>query len=184
MDNRNSNYLAHYGVLGMRWGVRKRRKDSLLFRQSSRQTRGIERRLKKNAKLRAKGKTEKYNEAALQKDYAKSKAFDKKVQQRVAGQSGAKTLAQAFLMGSRGALRYNQLRATGHGRLLSAGGAWASNFLRNTGMSTVANIAVSASTHAKYKHGTTSRSQAKAEKGYAKLEQKWAKKDARKNKNK
>ena len=154
MNNRDSNYLAHYGVLGMRWGVRKKRKDSLFFRQSSRKTRGIERYLKKNAESRAKGKAEQYDESTLRKDYEKSKAFDKKVQRRVAGQSGVKTLAQTFLFGSRGALRYNQLRAAGKNRALSVGGAFASNFIRVTGWSPIVNLVVSGDTRKKYKKNT------------------------------
>lgn len=50
-----SSELMHYGVLGMRWGVRKD-KDTLLARKSSRTTRGLQRRLNKDEKRAAKGK--------------------------------------------------------------------------------------------------------------------------------
>lgn len=164
--------LKHYGILGMRWGVRKYQNedgtltaagkerydktgtaDSIFLRTSSRTTRGLKRRLAKDEKRSAAGKEKKFDTEKLKSSLKKSEAFDRKVQKRVAAQSGAKTFAQAFLMGSRGALRYNQMRTAGAGRLVSYGASLASSFIRNFGLDAFADIGYSVYQSSKHKQG-------------------------------
>lgn len=114
-----SSELMHYGVLGMRWGVR-RDKDTIFARKSTRTTRGLQRRLNKDDKRAAKGKKRKYDTGRLQEDLEKSKKLDTELQKRVSSMSRGKTAVEVITMGSRGALRYNQLRVRGYGRAVSA----------------------------------------------------------------
>lgn len=142
------NELYHYGVLGMRWGVRKD-KDTIFTRKSSRTTRGLERRLAKDEKRAAAGKYKKYDTHRLRKALRDSKRFDAAVQKRVNSMSKGKTFAQVLLMGSRGALRYNQLRTTGYGRVLSfLGGTVGKSYLDTS----ITNIGRGIATNSKYKN--------------------------------
>lgn len=142
-----NNELMHYGVLGMRWGVRKD-KDSLFARKSSRTTRGLQKRLAKDEKREAAGKRKKYDTQKLHEALQKSQKFDKAVQERVSSMSKGKTAAQVFLMGSRGALRYNQLRTKGYGRVVSfLGGKLARTYMD----SPMGDIARGIATKSKYK---------------------------------
>ena len=111
----NNEYLMHYGVLGMRWGVRKN-KDTIFARKSSRMTRGLQHRIKKDEERAASGKARRYDTEKMKKDLEWSKNMDKKVQDRVSSMSTGKAIGQALLFGSRGALRYNQARVMGAGR--------------------------------------------------------------------
>lgn len=106
----DDNYLEHYGVLGMRWGIRKANKYERKARKA-------------NAR----------NDAALSQKYmAKSKKLRKKHTTRAGGekavkytrsQSLGKTLVKSGIFGTHGALRYNELRSkdVSRGRAAVAG---------------------------------------------------------------
>lgn len=146
-----SEELKHYGVLGMRWGIR-RNKDNIWTRVSSRTARGLQRRLNRDERRAAKGKVRKYDDALLKKDLASRRAFDAKVQKRVASMGHAKTFAQWLLMGSRGALRYNQLRTKNYGRIKSfVGSRLASKVWDNTTTSIIRGIATNVKYHDKHR---------------------------------
>ena len=99
----NNTELYHYGVLGMRWGIRKAKKYS-----------------NKSKKLKRKGN---YSKAA--KYAAKSMALTKKHTTRAGGakavsyttsESLYKTISKTYLMGTYGTLKYNEARAKGTSR--------------------------------------------------------------------
>lgn len=93
------NYLAHYGVLGMKWGVHRARKNQ-----------------QKAAKARAKGNTEAANKYAAKAKKIEQKHVDRtdrKTYNRVKNTSAAKLYGQSLVLGTYGALKYNQARANG-----------------------------------------------------------------------
>lgn len=142
-----SDKLYHYGVLGMRWGVRRNR-DNIITRTSSRRTRGLKYRLKKDEKRASKGQSKQYDTKKLKSDLKASQKYDKTVQDRVTSLSKGKLAAQVFLFGSRGALRYNQLRTSGYDRIVSAGAAVVSSLMSPFALPV--NAAASIATSVKY----------------------------------
>lgn len=95
--------LMHYGVLGMRWGVRR-----------------AQNKLAKAKQLRSKGQTAKAQrlEAKAKKSLAKHERYSggKKVVNYTKNESLGKTLVKSYLMGTYGALKYNEARAKGADR--------------------------------------------------------------------
>nr|DAW19377.1 MAG TPA: hypothetical protein [Caudoviricetes sp.] len=107
--------LEHYGVLGMKWGHRRvqvaQAKAAKAKSKLSGTERGTKAYSKANAKYQkatAKARTRK---AVYEGVYSNAKA-----RKRVERQSMGKTLAQAFVMGDFGAMKYNEARAAGINR--------------------------------------------------------------------
>ena len=89
--------LKHYGVVGMKWGIRRAQKKGTTYTYKSHGTKVYE---KKANKARIKGNLEK---AAKYDKYAKrSKELDSKMQDYASKLSTGKTIAQSFLLNSRG----------------------------------------------------------------------------------
>lgn len=122
------NELYHYGVIGMRWGVRRNR-DTAISRTSSPRTRVLKAKLDIDKKRVYEGKKRKYNTKNLKKALDASQKFDKMLQDRVSSLSKGKAAAQILLLGNSGALTYNRLRTAGYKRAASAGAAMVSNLL-------------------------------------------------------
>lgn len=122
------NELYHYGVIGMRWGVRRNR-DTAISRTSSPRTRLLKAKLDVDEKRVYEGKKRKYNTKNLKKALDASRKFDKMLQDRVSSLSKGKAAAQILLLGNSGALTYNRLRTAGYKRAASAGAAMVSNLL-------------------------------------------------------
>ena len=106
-----SDELKHYGVLGMKWGIRKARKKGVDYAYKSSNTKRYE---KKADKYEKKGNTAK---AELNKNRAKRSAeLDSKMQDSVAKSSAGKTTAKILLNGVFGAKTYEALKASGYNR--------------------------------------------------------------------
>lgn len=100
--------IQHYGVLGMKWGIRRSRKQ-----------------LEAAAKARGEGDTkrakelEKKSKQTLQKHISRT---SKATVDRVSNTSTGKLVAESLLAGTYGALVYNQMRADNKNSRLSAAG--------------------------------------------------------------
>ena len=89
----NDNYLQHYGVLGMKWGVRKAEKEGRTYKYKSHYTKRYE---KKAAKAKIDGKTDKADIYA--KRAKRAAKLDAKVQKQSLGVSTGKTIAARLLV--------------------------------------------------------------------------------------
>lgn len=93
------NYLAHYGVLGMKWGVHRAKVNR-----------------DKAANARAKGdaeKASKYTNKAKNIEQKHIDRTDRKTYNKVKNTSTAKLVGQSLVFGTYGALKYNQALAAG-----------------------------------------------------------------------
>lgn len=111
----NQNELKHYGVLGMKWGMRRAAKKGTKYQYKSLSTRILADR-QKTAKL--------HGNKSLAKSYEKllkrSKIGDKKYQEYAKHTSVGKGIAQNLIFGLHGTRAYQRSRALGASRLKSA----------------------------------------------------------------
>lgn len=113
----SNNELMHYGVLGMKWGIRKARKSGSDYTYKSHGQKKYE---KKLAKQEAKGASAaKVTRTRNQLETYKKR--DKNRQTYAENTSVGKSVAKGILMGPFGSGNYNRLRAAGHTRLYSVG---------------------------------------------------------------
>lgn len=119
--NNSEDYLCHYGVLGMKWGVHnasraaaksvKSKNKALTYKDTD--SNKYNKYMNKSNKYAAKSQriTAKHkNRAGIAYDYTNK-------------ESTLKSVGKSLIFGTYGALKYNELRGGGNGRLLSAGGA-------------------------------------------------------------
>lgn len=96
----DTDYLCHYGVLGMKWGQRRVRINT-----------------QKAQKARRKGNTEKAKKFSSKAKKIEAKHRGRagdKAYERVKERSTAKLFGQSMLMGTYGALKYQQAKAKGN----------------------------------------------------------------------
>lgn len=106
-----NNELKHYGVLGMKWGIRRARKKNKEYNYKSLAQRKYERKLK-----RAKND---YDRIRFQQKLDMYKDRDKRRQNYAERTSVGKTIAQTLLFGPIGKGSYTRIRAANHGRIAS-----------------------------------------------------------------
>lgn len=125
MSNRNDQYLAHYGVIGMRWGVRSTAKISGAYSKPNRKakqkikeikkTKGISKAEKKQMIKKAKENLKKQKKEidikVANKEYSKNSA---EANRRIMSLSSGEALAQTWLLSGYGALTYNRAKAAGY----------------------------------------------------------------------
>ena len=127
LANDNSNYMQHYGVLGMRWGHHRYKVN---MRKASK------------ARQRAKGAIDSYTKDKYTSYANKREAKASKIKakhERLAGgkasydyttqQSMGKTILKSMIMGTYGTLKYNQSRAKGKDAVSAYGKSIVSNLL-------------------------------------------------------
>lgn len=104
--NENSQYIKHYGVLGMKWGHH--RYKSMIKLSNKLRTKN---KITESNKL--KSKAELYKQGQIAKSGGK-KSYDYGIKQSL-----GKTLVKTALIGTYGTLKYNQFRAKGDNRARS-----------------------------------------------------------------
>lgn len=88
----NQNELMHYGVLGMKWGVRRARKKGTTYKYKSMSTRRYE---KKVDKAKQKGDTEKAK--TMSKRLERSRQYDKNAQKISDNYSTSEAIGKAVI---------------------------------------------------------------------------------------
>lgn len=151
--NNSEDYLCHYGVLGMKWGVHN---ASRAAAKSSR--------AKNKAVTYKDTNPNKYNKYINKsnKYAAKSQRITAKHKNRAGAaydytnkESTLKSVGKSLIFGTYGALKYNELRGGGNGRVISTGGAALMGILNNmsTGLLSIVEPRVSASSRKSGKRG-------------------------------
>ena len=143
--NTVENELKHYGILGMKWGVYRRASKTAAVSSAKKEAKLADREFRKAtnnnksqdkidaAKNKANAANQKYKDA-----YAKAKAneeknlykkgYDKEAAARMAKMSASEAIAQSFLLGSYGSLKYNEAKSRGD----STGMARAKSLVKGT----------------------------------------------------
>lgn len=158
-DTPSSEELYHYGVIGMKWGVRRAAKQNRSvrnakaiadsdYREYSRAYDkatgtlfGKNRRAAANKRLTETAEQARKSQSDYKKAYKKAKTeaaasihkqgYDRKTAQRVAKMSTGKAIGQSMLLGSYGALKYNYARAHGQTKGKAVASAILSNWANN-----------------------------------------------------
>lgn len=107
--------LYHYGVLGMKWGIRKARNQGSTYTYKSHGQRKWEKKLNKAT---SNGSDSKKIDKATRK-LSMYKERDKSRQSYVESTTAGKTVVRQLLLGPFGSGAYSRMRAAGYGRLSS-----------------------------------------------------------------
>lgn len=117
------NELMHYGVLGMKWGVRRARRAGVDYAYRSSGQKKYQKKL--DTQVSKGASTKKITKTQKKLDMFKTR--DLMRQDYAAKTSLGKSIAKGILFGPIGSGSYSRLRSSGNGRLLSAGVAYLSN---------------------------------------------------------
>lgn len=127
----DNSYLMHYGVLGMKWGIRRAQKNKQKAAQYKRYAEDYD---PKGYTTKLSDKQRERAQRNYTKNLAKSKKYAakaKKIEQKHKDRAGTKTynrvkntrtsklVGESLVLGTYGALKYNQARVNGSSRGLS-----------------------------------------------------------------
>ncbi len=124
------NELYHYGVLGMKWGVRRARSKGTSYTYKSRAQKKYDSKVNKMEERKSNGKhinERKYKVAKSKQQMYKNR--DKNRQDYAEMTTVGRSFVKTVMMGPVGNGNYNRFRAGGHGRVFSFLG---SNYISST----------------------------------------------------
>ena len=113
--------LYHYGVLGMKWGMRKSYNKGVDYQYKSHAQKKYEKKVEKlSSKIASKDKKPSFGTKTKLEIY---KGRDKNRQDYAKTASIGKSAVKTILFGPLGAGNYNRFRSSGHGRIVRALGS-------------------------------------------------------------
>lgn len=131
-NNLQEDILCHYGVLGMKWGIRKNYGSKKPYVYKSYGQKRYEKKVSKLEKLaKSKDSLSYRRNRKLDISRRKLKMYqerDRNRQNYAQETSVGRSIAKTILFGPLGTGNYNRFRAAGHGRIVSAlGSNWVSS---------------------------------------------------------
>lgn len=119
----NDDYLKHYGVLGMRWGVRHDPRYKVGLKNIKKSDLSRDEKKKRKLDLKVDVASKRYASGY------KKIPMSKEAHRRIQGDSVGKTVVKSLLMGSYGSMSYDQARGNGNGRGVSFAKGFGNNVL-------------------------------------------------------
>lgn len=137
----NNSYLQHYGVIGMRWGIRKANKYSGKSLRLGKQAKAAAESGDSKAAARLKKKSSAYASKATATTRTIKRKAGTEAYNYTKKESATKSLAKAMVFGDKGAMIYNRNRAKGQSRAFAGGKRLAVNVTENVAREAIKKIA-------------------------------------------